>query len=373
MRSSRSIDRHNQALPVEVREQLEEIRSTKCLDINDLDRLLAALDPELFDEQLQLVIVELGFQHLVHPRVSRETVPGARRKLPATNNVSREYLKDISAYGPMSREDEATHSRRMEFVSARLDAAELGTSKQRARCRHEYERVRAEFVERNLHLVVSQVYAYRTYGVPLDDLIQEGNAALMRAAEKFDWRRGVRFRTYVTYWIRQAVERSMAASKGIVRVPHHLQQKFRRLKREGKLPAEADREPAVSDVADGFEISRDSAARLMEASRISFSLDQEISPEGESYRELLVEDWEPEDSEEGTLLHRRIEHMLAELDEREQRVLRMRFGLDGNKAATLEEVGNALELSRERSRQIQQRALGKLRSSEELALLEQYL
>ena len=233
--------------------------------------------------------------------------------------------------------------------------------------------MREEFVERNLHLVVSHAYAYRTYSVPLDDLIQEGNAALIRACEKFDWRHEVRFKTYVAYWIRQAIERYLASVKGAVRVPHHLQQKFRRLKREGKLPKNRDHDLSVDQIAGAFEMGRDAAGHLLEASRPSFSIDQEVTSEGDTYRDFLWEDWEPSDSEQLGRLRDRILHLMEDLDEREKTVLNMRFGLDGGDVATLEQVGRHLELSRERSRQIQQRALGKLRQAAEEERLKDYL
>jgi RNA polymerase sigma factor (sigma-70 family) len=120
----------------------------------------------------------------------------------------------------------------------------------RAACA-EYGRLRAHFVERNLYLVIGMSAAYRTYGLPMMDLVQEANASLIRAVEKFDWRKDVRFQTYAAFWVRQAIERLITANRGIVRVPNYIQQKLRRLRREGKLPR-SQREMDVRDVSQQF-------------------------------------------------------------------------------------------------------------------------
>jgi RNA polymerase sigma factor (sigma-70 family) len=361
-------------LPAEIRAGSKEARARRPLRLEQLDRLLDRLDPEQFESGLEGLIVRLDGRPLECAAIAESGAKMPRLKsLPFSRSISKTYLQELEKYPLMTREVEARYARRMEFVTARLAAAEFDTEAARRRRLAEYEAVRADFVERNLYLVVSHAYAYRTYGVPLDDLVQEGNTALIRAVEKFDWRHGVRFRTYVAYWIRQAIERHLAALKGVVRVPHHLQQKFRRLKREGKLPADSEREPTVDEMARGFEIGHDAAARLLEASRPSFSIDQEVSREGDRYRDFLVENWEPRESDAELRLKNRLSRLLGDLDEREKIVLRMRFGLDGRRAATLEEVGKVLHLSRERSRQIQQRALSKLRRSAESAQLEDFL
>ena len=349
-------------LSQELQDKLDELRIRGSFGCNDMDGLLAGLHAECFDGELQELVVALDTLPLVREpgsTSSSETPHG----LPGAGRISRRYLKELESYPVMTREEEVAFAKRLELARARLEAAEFRPPGVFAARRTEYQRLFNEFVERNLHIVVSEVYGYRTYAVPLDDLIQEGNAALMHATEKFDWRHGVRFRTYVAWWIKQAVERHMAAQKGAVRVPHHLQQKLRRLKRQGKLPGGFEGGESLDQVAKAFEVDRDQAGHLVESSRVSFSLDQEIDEDGGAFRDLLVEDWEPKDSERGSVLENRVRHLLSDLDEREQTELRLRFGLDGRQARTLEEVGSELHLSRERSRQIQQRALGKLRAT----------
>jgi RNA polymerase sigma factor (sigma-70 family) len=346
-------------LKSEIRELLAAARERGVLKERDLDRMLASLAPETFERDLALLVEETGILP-IEPG-SNSSSAAHPHDLPGNGRVSRRYLRDVERYPLMTREDEVAAAKRLEFTSERLAAAEYRPASVCAARRSEYQRYFNSFVENNLHIVVSEIYAYRTYQVALDDLVQEGNAALMHAVEKFDWRKGVRFRTYVTWWIRQAVERYMAGTKGAVRVPHHLQQKLRRLKRQGRLPDGFGQSTTVGDVASAFEFDHGHAGRLIESSRVSLSLEQEVDDGGERFRDLLADEWQPTDSDREGMLRNRIGHLLADLDERERTVLELRFGLDGHKARTLEEIGTTLHLSRERSRQIQQQALSKLR------------
>jgi len=343
-----------------MREAIEAMRQRGVVTWTELDAMLAALDSERFDAQLENLVIELGTLPLRRPPSNRseESFPHA---LPGGGRISKSYLHELDRFPEMTRAEEVAASRRLELASMRVAAAEFRTPAAYAARRDELRQIHDEFVERNLHLVVSEVYAYRTYHVLLDDLIQEGNAALMHAVEKFDWRHGVRFRTYLAWWIRQAVERYLAAQKGAVRVPHHLQQKLRRLKREGTLPGGFDRGATLDQIASAFEFNRDQAGHLVEASRVSYSLEQPLEEDGETFRDVLADTWEPSDSDRPEILKNRIKHLMTDLDDRERKVIKLRFGLDGRRSKTLEEVGRELHLSRERSRQIQQRALGKLR------------
>jgi len=343
----------------EVRDKIETARKHGAFKRHELDAMLAALASDRFESELEQLVRELD-----HLPLERDPTNGAAHwshGLPGAGRISRRYLRELDRFPPMTREDEAAAAKRLEFALERIEQSEFRRPALKAARRIEYQLLFNEFVERNLHIVVSEVYAYRTYAVPLDDLVQEGNAALMRAVEKFDWRRGVRFRTYVNWWIRQAVERHLAATKGAVRVPHHLQQRLRRLKRQGILPRGFDGSTSVSEVARAFDLERGHAGHLMESSRATLSLEQPIDEDGDRYRDLLAVTWEPRDADGPSILRNRVRGLLADLDDRERRVLRLRFGLDGRRARTLEEVGHELHLSRERSRQIQQSALGKLR------------
>jgi RNA polymerase sigma factor (sigma-70 family) len=346
-------------LSPEVRAEIAAAQMHGSLRQERLDAWLAEIPEAEFERQVALLIDELA----TLPIEPASTAPERPHPhdLPGSQRISRRYLREVERQPLMTREDEVAAAKRLEFAAERLAAADFRPAAVRAARRNEYQRCCNEFIERNLHIVVSEVYGYRTYAVPLDDLVQEGNTALMHAVEKFDWRKGVRFRTYVAWWIRQAVERAMAAMKGAVRVPHHLQQKLRRLKRQGRLPEGFGPSTSVAEVAQAFDFDRIHAGRLVESSRVSMSLEQETDDGGDRFRDLLADDWQPTDSDRDRSLRNRVSHLLAELDEREQAVLRLRFGLDGAAEQTLEEIGVRLHLSRERSRQIQQQALVKLR------------
>jgi RNA polymerase primary sigma factor len=346
-------------LSKEIHDEVAAARQRGALTWEELDRILAAFDVSDYDAQLEALVIELETLPLRRPaEAMHEDHPHG---LPGAGRISKRYLQELDRFPEMTRELEVAAARRLELAAQRLAAAEFRSPAAFSARRDEFQQIHDDFVERNLHQVVSEVYAYRTYHVQLDDLIQEGNAALMHAVDKFDWRHGVRFRTYLAWWIKQAVERYLAAQKGAVRVPHHLQQKLRRLKRTGKLPGGFDRDVTLEQVASAFEFDRDHAGRLVEASRTSYSLDQPLEEDGDTFKELLSETWEPTDGDRPGILQNRIQHLLADLDDRERKVLKLRFGLDGRKSRTLEEVGKELHLSRERSRQIQQRALVKLR------------
>jgi RNA polymerase primary sigma factor len=296
------------------------------------------------------------------------------------------YLAEIGQIPRTQREDELRLGRRLEFLAervhaacreARLDPADVMQSQDvqdvqggaleceevRQTCA-EYQAARAEFIERNLHLVVSAAVAYRTYAVPLLDLIQEGNAGLIRAVEKFDWRKNVRLQTYAALWIRQAIERSIASSKGIVRLPNYIQQKMRRLKREGQLPVN-DRETSVHDLSKAFDLSHKVAGRLLETHRSTASLDQEFGDDGDSPAALLAA---RDDERNGfqtwelPLLKSRIGEALSLLSEQERKILTCRYGFGSDSSMTLEEIGREMKVSRERIRQLQLRAIRKLRT-----------
>jgi len=241
----------------------------------------------------------------------------------------------------------------------------------------EYTRVRTHFVERNLFIVIGMSAAYRTYGLPVMDLIQEGNTSLIRAVEKFDWRKDVRFQTYAAFWVRQAIERMITANRGIVRVPNYVQQKLRRLRREGKLPrnhADVD----VGELSELFETNRASAARLIETDKNPYSLDRPLKgDEGEiSFAALLAADAPDEEitESEKDMLGQRLDEVMAKhLSKQEREIVIRRFGLGGTRPQTLEEIGTRMKVSRERVRQMQVKALHKLHKQSLLDQLEDFL
>jgi RNA polymerase sigma factor (sigma-70 family) len=239
----------------------------------------------------------------------------------------------------------------------------------------DYNLLRGHYVERNLYLVVGMSAAYRTYGIPPMDLIQEGNASLIRAVEKFDWRKDVRFGTYAAFWVRQAIERLITANRGMVRVPNYIQQKMRRLRREGKLPRN-QRDMDLRDVSRLFDASPRDAARLMETDRPSFSLDAKLNDEETSFASMLaaVEEDVGMSPSERMALGKRLEHVMGEtLTEQEREIIARRFGLGGTSPETLDQIGARMSVSRERIRQMQVKALDKLQKPRLLEELKDFL
>lgn len=363
-------------------------------------------DDEGFDERVDALIAALGSLPLrpAAPAADGAPLPGCTRGRPrvpavADDECLRGYLKAVHLLPRLDRAHETLLAKRLEFARRRfasaVAAAQVGCERLPAllegalprrcgddlglphgdaeaplaeACRTELRaragemnRARAAFVESALAIVADLALCYRTYGVPLMDLIQEGNGALLRAVEKFDWRRNVRFSTYATFWIRQAVERSIAFNKGIVRVPNYLQQKLRRLRREGVLPRR-ERDASLGEVSAAFALKREVAGRLMQSQRACFSLDAAAGDDGETFASRIEATPAHDSERELPLLQRRLAELLLDLSPLERAILEQRFGLDGSEPCTLEELGRRMNVSRERVRQLQCRALRKLQA-----------
>lgn len=405
---------------------LDEVKARGFVRTDELDQLLGAAPARRFEAVLKSLLQALKRIAIAAPE-PEPYVPNVSARASATNpsdpnatgadagwdfefllrNEARNsplaaYVRDVLAIPHMRRNDETRLAKRLEFVRRRFYQAMIGAGVAPKRAREildysrlkplldaaiegdpmfaglpsdgrlesirracvEYDVVRDEFVRRNLHVVIAASAAYRTYGVPLLDLIQEGNAGLIRAVEKFDWRKNVRFRTYATFWIRQAIERAIAANKGIVRVPNYLQQKLRRLRREGRIPRRND-ETSLTALAQVFELPPRVVHGLLETERSARSLDAPLGDEGaETLASLIPSDSEPEylAEWERPVLKHRIHEALGELNEHERTILEYRYGINRDEAMTLEEVGRLMKVSRERVRQLQVRALRKLQA-----------
>lgn len=268
----------------------------------------------------------------------------------------RMYLKEIGKVPLLSADEEIKLAQRMEEGD---------------------EAAKKKLAEANLRLVVSIAKRYVGRGMLFLDLIQEGNLGLIKAVEKFDYRKGYKFSTYATWWIRQAITRAIADQARTIRIPVHMVETINKLIRVSRqLLQELGREPSPEEIAEEMDIPVERVREILKISQEPVSLETPIGEEEDSHLGDFIQDENvpvPADAAAFTLLKEQLDEVLGTLTEREQKVLRLRFGLDDSRARTLEEVGKEFNVTRERIRQIEAKALRKLRHPSRSRKLKDYL
>lgn len=297
----------------------------------------------------------------------------------------RMYLKEIGKVPLLTAEQEIDLAQKMEAgtnAQAELDADIDGTMPEEKKKELEKtvrigENAKKRLAEANLRLVVSIAKRYVGRGMLFLDLIQEGNLGLIKAVEKFDYRKGYKFSTYATWWIRQAITRAIADQARTIRIPVHMVETINKLIRVSRqLLQELGREPTPEEIAEEMDMPVERVREILKISQEPVSLETPIGEEQDSHLGDFIQDDNvpiPADAAAFTLLKEQLVEVLSTLTEREQKVLRLRFGLDDGRARTLEEVGKEFNVTRERIRQIEAKALRKLRHPSRSRKLKDYL
>jgi RNA polymerase primary sigma factor len=334
-----------------IRSLLEHGEEVGCLNLSEFSETVQEL--ELDDDALSEIQDEADRRGLdISDDCGRKEVQPTRVRgdelATSTTDALQLFLNEVRRHPLLTAQEEVELSQRIEQGDAEA---------------------KERMINSNLRLVVSLAKKYQGNDLPLLDLIQEGILGLIRAAEKFDWRRGYKFSTYATFWIRQAIQRGIANKARTIRIPVHIGQRERKVARvERELHAKLGRPPTDEEVAKEAEVSVAEIEEIRDAARAVTSLDKPIGEEGEAaFGDIMASD-EPEPEEEvevslrAEALHRALEH----LPDRERQVVKLRFGVNGNDPTPLRETGRQMGLSPERVRQLEAKALKRLAATREM-------
>jgi RNA polymerase sigma factor (sigma-70 family) len=306
------------------------------------------------------------------PAAQRGAVVANDRVEPAYGDLVRLYLTDIGQYTLLTKDDEVRLAKTIEAGKDAREAFDAGgkdvtaTRRRELRCTaRRGEQAERQFVQSNLRLVVSIAKKYQASWLPLLDLIQDGNLGLMHAVDKFDWRKGFKFSTYATWWIRQAITRGIANTGRTIRLPVSAGDTLARLQRaQSRLELKYGRPATLAELAGEVELPQDKVTEALRFAAEPLSLSESLREDGDAEIGDVVEDRSADSPFEvaaTALLPEEIARLLAALDDREREILKLRFGLDRGEPQTREEVGEHFNLTRERIRQIEARAMSKLR------------
>jgi len=346
--------------------------------IEHLDQLYTSLVTEGIE------VLDNAPSHLEHDRrqVHEERIEPADQPSGVGDSV-RLYLQQIGETDLLTMQGEVDLSKRIElgkFAQERLnEEADLSPAERRSlqALVEDGERARAHLIQANLRLVVSVAKRYVGRGMSFLDLIQEGNIGLMKATDKFDYKRGFKFSTYATWWIRQAITRSISDQSRTIRLPVHVGETINRVRKTShRLQQIYEREPTAEEIGRAMDMTDEKVRQVLDVSRHPISLEAPVGQDGEAFLGDFIEDSalpQPVELASHQLLKMQIAEALDKLSERERRIIVLRFGLEDGRFRTLEEVGREFGITRERIRQIEAKALRKLRHPSYSRQLRGYL
>ena len=339
------------------------------------------------DDVVEVPLADDADEKLLSRRRGRRTKKSSPRGEGGTSDAVRMYLREIGQVDLLTTDDERRLAQLIEeglIAAGKIDeSAEAGKpidgveGRMLTRAVNRGERAKSELTQANLRLVVSIAKRYSGRGMQLLDLIQEGNLGLMRAVDKFDYTKGFKFSTYATWWIRQAITRSIADQARTIRIPVHMVEHMNRVTRAKRsMHQELEREPSIEEISVRVQLEPNRVRELLRYSQDPLSLDSPVGEEDESNLGDFIQDdsvISPADAAAKGMLSAAVGEVLGELSEREQDIVRLRFGLDGGQAKTLEEVGKEFGVTRERIRQIEAKTLAKLRHPQRSQRLREFL